>query len=78
MSVPEVKDFDNLARLMDPIIDQDWCVGQLADMRASGNRASDVGKPSQEVQVIENCGSKGFGGSREVSPGVLDDLLKLG
>jgi hypothetical protein len=72
-----MKDFDDLALFMDPIIDQDWCVDQLADVGASGNGASDVRKPSQQLHVIENCSSKSFCAGREVSPGVLDDLLEI-
>ena len=77
MTVPEMKNFDDLALFTDPIIDQDRCVDQLADVGASGDRASNVRKPSQQLHVIENCSSKSFGGGREVSPRVLDDLLEI-
>jgi len=36
-----VQDFDDLALFVDPIIDQDRCVDQLAEVGASGNGASD-------------------------------------
>ena len=77
LTVPEVKNFDDLALFMDPIINQNRCVDQLADVGASGNGASDVRKPSQQLHVIENCRCKSFGAGREVSPGVLDDLLEI-
>jgi len=72
-----VQDFDDLALFVDPIIDQDRRVDQLADVGAAGNWASDVRIASQQLQVIQDCSSKMLGGGREVSPGVLDDLLEL-
>jgi hypothetical protein len=75
--MPEVQDFDDLPLFVDPIVDQDRRVHQLADVGAAGNWASDVRITSQQFQVIENCSSKMLGGSRKVSPGVLDNLLEI-
>jgi hypothetical protein len=77
LTVPEVKNLDDVALFMDPIVDQDRRVDQLADAGASGDGASDVRKPFQQLPMIENCSSKSFRAGREVSPGVLDDLLEI-
>ncbi len=75
--VPEMKYLDRLAGFIDPVIDQDGRVNELADSGAAGHRVPDIGKRLQQADVTQKFLPEAFRRSREVRPGVIEDFFEV-
>ena len=72
-----MKNLDEIRRLGDAIVDQNWSMHQLPHSWFSLNRAAYVRKALENVQMIQYGVTKVLGGRWEVGPRVRENLLEV-
>jgi hypothetical protein len=72
-----MKDFDIVGRFMNPVVNRNGGVEQLAHLRTPGHRTADVRKPFQKLDVVQNGVAETLRSRWGVFPGVVQDLLKV-
>lgn len=63
--------FDQVSDIIDPVVNQNRRMYQLADSSPSFDLAPNIGKPLQQIDMIEKGVSESLGGIWEIHPGVI-------
>jgi hypothetical protein len=66
-----MQNFDQLSDIIHPVVNQDRRMHQLTDSGSSFDWAANIGKPLQQIDVIEKGASESLGGIWEIHPGVI-------
>ena len=72
-----MEDFDHVWAFLDPIVNQDRRMHQLADTGTVFDRAANVRKALEKIDVIEKGVAEAFRRSRKVDPRIIEDFLEV-
>ena len=64
-------EFDQLSDFIRPVVNQNRRMHELADSRPSFDWAANIGKPLQQIDMVEKGASESLGGIWEIHPGVI-------
>ncbi len=76
--MPEMENLHVVRIFVDSVENDDGRVNDLPDAGAAGDNRTNGGEPSKQLDVIEDIVPKTLRGTREVDPGVFDDLREIG
>ena len=72
-----MKNLDEVARFIDPVVDQNGRMHELADVRPSVQWAADVREAFQQIEMVQDGGAEMLSSSWKISPRVGQDFLEI-
>lgn len=77
-AVPEIQDFDQTSSLIQPVVDDDGRMLQLADTRPARDGCSHSWKSFEKSDMIQHGESETFRQFRKIRPGIFENLFQIG
>jgi hypothetical protein len=67
----EVANLDDLGTFLNAVIDENWCMDELANTRSTGHRAADMREGSQQADVVQKRIAETSSSRRKIEPGIF-------
>ena len=75
--MPEVKNLDDIGAFLNPVVNEDWRMNQLANAGSTCHGAADIRKGPQQADMVQKGIAEPFSGGRKVDPGIFEDALEI-
>jgi hypothetical protein len=72
--MPEVQNLHQLLVFMEPVVDPNWRMEDLADATATRNRSAEPWKATQQLNVVKKSVAEALRAARKVKVGIFYDL----